>query len=163
MGEYSPDRLVVLMLDVMKSKNCAAVAENVKYILPKGLDHVISNAAVGFQMMTTFEELLVSVPSKIKKRKKKTCFVSEKYYLSDKEFANVSSMDISRDMKLFEEEILFHTVSHLNVFRAFLPLLKNGANKKIMVMTSLVGSIETSAQIPNLANAYAVGKAATNM
>lgn len=44
----------------MKSENCTAVAQNVKDILhPNGLDHVISNAAVGYQLTTTFEELLV--------------------------------------------------------------------------------------------------------
>jgi hypothetical protein len=51
----------------------------------------------------------------------------------------------------------------VKLLRAFLPSIKMGKDKKILVVTSNLGSIELAANMPNLANTYSVAKAAMNM
>ncbi|RQM07094.1 hypothetical protein DH86_00003875 [Scytalidium sp. 3C] len=67
------------------------------------------------------------------------------------------------DLEEFENELHFNTIVPIQLLRAFLPSIKKSKQKKIAVITSLLGSIEVGAGLPNLANAYAVSKAALNM
>lgn len=64
---------------------------------------------------------------------------------------------------LFAEELLFNTVPILNLLREFKPLIAKSATKKVVTITSELGSIELGGGRPDLANAYSVGKAALNM
>ncbi|CAL1699126.1 unnamed protein product [Somion occarium] len=67
------------------------------------------------------------------------------------------------DIELFEKELLFNTVPIIHILRAFKPLVLKSAEKKVLFVTSELGSIEIADARPNLANAYGVGKAALNM
>jgi len=67
------------------------------------------------------------------------------------------------DLQLFEDELHHNTTAQINVLRAFLPLIRRGNAKKVVFITSDLGSIETGFYLPGLANAYSVGKAALNM
>ncbi len=64
---------------------------------------------------------------------------------------------------MFTKELLFNTVPILHLLRAFKPLVAKSSEKKVITITSDLGSIEAAGGRPNLANAYSVGKAALNM
>jgi len=51
----------------------------------------------------------------------------------------------------------------LGMLRAFLPLIRQGQGKKILVISSVLGSIEQSFNMPSLADQYSVTRAALNM
>lgn len=51
----------------------------------------------------------------------------------------------------------------LGLLRAFLPLIRKGEGKKIMAISSVLGSIEQSVNLPGLADQYSVTRAALNM
>jgi len=57
----------------------------------------------------------------------------------------------------------FNIIVPVNLLRTFLPSIKKSKEKKILILTSQLGSIELGAYMPNLANAYSVAKAALNM
>ncbi|KAF8877998.1 hypothetical protein BD779DRAFT_1228150 [Infundibulicybe gibba] len=67
------------------------------------------------------------------------------------------------DYELFAKEMRFNTVVPVQIGNAFLPLVKKSSAKKIVFITSQLGSLEIGAQLPGLANAYSVSKAALNM
>ncbi|CAL1706577.1 unnamed protein product [Somion occarium] len=67
------------------------------------------------------------------------------------------------DLKLFEEELVFNTVPLIRILRAFKPLVVKSTEKKVLFITSSLGSIQDAAGRPNLANAYSISKAALNM
>jgi len=67
------------------------------------------------------------------------------------------------DLVAFEDELRFNLVPTINLLRAFLPSIRKSKVKKILILTSQLGSIELGAHMPNLANAYSVAKAALNM
>lgn len=54
-------------------------------------------------------------------------------------------------------------VSTVILLRAFLPLIRKGEQKKIMFVSSSLGSIELGFSLRGLANTYSVGKAGLNM
>ncbi len=66
-------------------------------------------------------------------------------------------------MDEFLEEVTFNIKSPLLLIREFLPLISRSQSKKILILTSILGSIELGYGLPGLANAYAVAKAALNM
>ena len=68
-----------------------------------------------------------------------------------------------RDLDPFQEEILFNTVVPIRLTRAFLPLIKKSKVKKVIFVTSALGSFERTWPLVNECNAYSVGKAALNM
>lgn len=49
------------------------------------------------------------------------------------------------------------------VIRAFLPLIRKSKEKKILAITSVLGSIELGFTMPGVANTYSVVKAGLNM
>jgi len=61
------------------------------------------------------------------------------------------------------DELRFNLVFTVNLLRELLPRITQGKEKKILILTSQLGSIELGAYMPNLANAYSVAKAALNM
>jgi NAD(P)-dependent dehydrogenase (short-subunit alcohol dehydrogenase family) len=68
-----------------------------------------------------------------------------------------------RDLDAFQEEILFNTVVPIRLTRAFLPLIKKSKEKKVIFVTSALGSFERTWPLVNECNAYSVSKAALNM
>jgi NAD(P)-dependent dehydrogenase (short-subunit alcohol dehydrogenase family) len=54
-------------------------------------------------------------------------------------------------------------VSTVMVLRAFLPLIRKGEQKKIMFITSSLGSIERGPGLRGVGNTYSVLKAGLNM
>jgi len=67
------------------------------------------------------------------------------------------------DYQLFEEEMLFNTVIPVRVTRLLLPLVKKSKEKKVLFITSAMGSFELTYPMVNQCNAYSTGKAALNM
>ena len=51
----------------------------------------------------------------------------------------------------------------LGLLRAFLPLIRQGQGKKILAVSSIIGSIDQSVNLPGLNDQYAVTRAALNM
>jgi len=51
----------------------------------------------------------------------------------------------------------------LGLLRAFLPLIRQGQGKKILAISSIIGSIEQSINLPGLNDQYSVTRAALNM
>ena len=68
-----------------------------------------------------------------------------------------------RDLDTFHEEIFFNTVAPIRLTRAFLPLIKKSKEKKVIFVTSAMGSFVRTWPLVNECNAYSVGKAALNM
>ncbi|KAK3323657.1 putative short-chain dehydrogenases/reductase [Cercophora scortea] len=77
------------------------------------------------------------------------------------EQALVSFEDL--DLSIFQDELNFNLISTIRLYRAFLPLIRKSTAKKIVQVTSVLGSIELAAGSPGLANGYSVAKAALNM
>ncbi|KAL7904964.1 putative short-chain dehydrogenases/reductase [Trichoderma velutinum] len=67
------------------------------------------------------------------------------------------------DIPNYKKEIEFNVVGTLQLLRGFLPLVQKSKVKKIMVLTSSLGSIDQAVTTPGLANAYSVAKAGLNM
>ena len=57
----------------------------------------------------------------------------------------------------------FNLTAPLLLLREFTPLVSKSQAKKILILTSVLGSIEIGYGMPGLANAYSVAKAALNM
>jgi len=49
------------------------------------------------------------------------------------------------------------------LLRGFLPLVKKSSAKKVMQLSSVLGSIEYAGSMPGLTPSYSVAKAALNM
>ncbi|TVY55525.1 putative oxidoreductase [Lachnellula cervina] len=62
-----------------------------------------------------------------------------------------------------QKEISFNTTSQLLLLRAFVPLVRKSQGKKILVITSGLGSTQNAPNTPNLANGYSVAKATLNI
>lgn len=67
------------------------------------------------------------------------------------------------DLTLFSSELEVEIVGNTRLVRAFLPLIQKGKGKKLIFVTSGLGSIELAASSPNLNATYSVSRAALNM
>jgi len=67
------------------------------------------------------------------------------------------------NLSLVDEELHFMVTRTLGILQAFLPLIRKGQDKKIVVVTSALGSIEASVNTPGLGDIYSVARAALNM
>ncbi len=67
------------------------------------------------------------------------------------------------DIAEFTAELDFTVTAPLVLVREFLPLVRKSEAKRVLVITSSLGSIENAAFLPNLANGYSVARAALNM
>ncbi|KAH9204931.1 hypothetical protein DL95DRAFT_417848 [Leptodontidium sp. 2 PMI_412] len=67
------------------------------------------------------------------------------------------------DLTLFSSELEVEIVGNTRLIRAFLPLIQKGKGKKLIFVTSGLGSIELAASSPNLNATYSVSRAALNM
>ncbi|KAK3318686.1 putative short-chain dehydrogenases/reductase [Apodospora peruviana] len=67
------------------------------------------------------------------------------------------------DLEAFRKEIDFTLVGTILVLRAFLPLVRKSRTKKVLQLSSVLGSIEQAAWTPGLTPTYSVAKAALNM
>ncbi|KAK7948586.1 uncharacterized protein PG986_009472 [Apiospora aurea] len=77
-------------------------------------------------------------------------------------YSPLKSLD-EMDMDDFKAEIEFNVTAPMYLFREFSPLVRKSSVKKIMVVTSALGSIEFSGPVVGPCDAYSVGKAALNM
>ena len=68
-----------------------------------------------------------------------------------------------RDLKLHEEQLRLNAVAPLEVMRSFLPLIREGTAKKIMLLSSGLGSLQNAPYLPGYCESYSVSKAALNM
>jgi len=68
-----------------------------------------------------------------------------------------------RDLAEFDKEFHLMVTGTLGLLRAFLPLIRQGQGKKILVISSILGSINQSANLPGLNDQYSVTRAALNM
>ncbi|PCH40584.1 NAD(P)-binding protein, partial [Wolfiporia cocos MD-104 SS10] len=67
------------------------------------------------------------------------------------------------DLTLLEQEFRVNTIGPLRVARAFLPLVRKSTQKKIVYISSTLGSIAASPTWIGLSDAYSLTKAALNM
>ncbi|KAF8885511.1 hypothetical protein BD779DRAFT_1533544 [Infundibulicybe gibba] len=67
------------------------------------------------------------------------------------------------DVELFAKEMRNNTVVPVQIGNAFLPLIRKSQAKKLVFVSSELGSLELGGHLPGLANAYSVSKAALNM
>jgi len=81
--------------------------------------------------------------------------------------AGVNNIPISPfaevDLELLEEEIRVNAIAPIHVVRTFLPLVRKGHEKKVVFVSSNLGSMEEAGDYRELSNAYSMGKAALNM
>lgn len=68
-----------------------------------------------------------------------------------------------RNIERFTSELTFTVTAPLLLLREFLPLIRKSEAKRILVVTSGLGSTQNAFYLPNLANGYAVSRAALNM
>jgi NAD(P)-dependent dehydrogenase (short-subunit alcohol dehydrogenase family) len=72
-------------------------------------------------------------------------------------------MEWYSDIDALKAEVDFTVTSPILLIRAFLPLLRRAPTKKILVISSVLASIETGIKMPGLANGYSISRAALNM
>lgn len=61
------------------------------------------------------------------------------------------------------DEVNFNLTATLLLLREFIPLVRKSVAKRVLVISSVLGSTELGASMPNLQNAYSTAKAALNM
>ncbi|KAH8888147.1 putative short-chain dehydrogenase [Thozetella sp. PMI_491] len=123
-AEVADGKLHLVELDVSKPESIRAAAEKTSQLLPNGLDHLVSNAGVIYQPLSTFDDL---------------------------------------DLDVLKNEIDFTVTSPINLLREFLPLIRKSEAKRILVITSILGSLDRAVYLPNLAIGYSIARAALNM
>ncbi|KAI0727128.1 hypothetical protein C8Q72DRAFT_477061 [Fomitopsis betulina] len=79
--------------------------------------------------------------------------------VSMQDFAPFETMSI----ELHEEQLRLNTVAPLEVVRSFLPPLRKGGAKKILLLSSGLGSIQNAPNLPGYCESYSVSKAGLNM
>ncbi|CAM1504990.1 Fc.00g106270.m01.CDS01 [Cosmosporella sp. VM-42] len=67
------------------------------------------------------------------------------------------------DIQEFTDELNFTVTAPLLLVREFLPLIRKSELKRVLFITSTLGSIQLAAGLPNLANVYSIARAALNM
>ncbi|KAK0761329.1 hypothetical protein N5P37_006278 [Trichoderma harzianum] len=67
------------------------------------------------------------------------------------------------DVNEFIDEVNFNLTATLLLLREFIPLVRKSVAKRVLVISSVLGSTELGASMPNLQNAYSTAKAALNM
>ncbi|CCM05064.1 uncharacterized protein FIBRA_07270 [Fibroporia radiculosa] len=66
------------------------------------------------------------------------------------------------DLEVFEEELRINTIAPVRVVRAFLPLVRKGKGRKVVFITSRLGSLELAPNFGALSVTYSTTKAALN-
>ncbi|KAF8885513.1 hypothetical protein BD779DRAFT_1533550 [Infundibulicybe gibba] len=67
------------------------------------------------------------------------------------------------DVELFDAEMRHNTVAPIQIGNAFLPLIRRSKEKKLVFVSSELGSLKLGGDFAGLANAYSVSKASLNM
>ena len=67
------------------------------------------------------------------------------------------------DLQTFEDELRVNTVAPIELIRRFLPLVRKGAAKKVVFISSINGSLDWAADTATLSITYSATKAALNM
>lgn len=68
-----------------------------------------------------------------------------------------------RNLNLIDDEMHYMITGTIGILQAFLPLIRAGQQKKIVVISTLLGSIESALHMPGLNDIYSVSRAALNM
>ena len=71
-------------------------------------------------------------------------------FLSPHRLRSSLLVGIRTDLKLFEEELKINVIAPVATTRAFIPLLEKGTAKKVLYVTTEMGSLTLSAQVPFL-------------
>ncbi|KAF7556989.1 hypothetical protein G7Z17_g1069 [Cylindrodendrum hubeiense] len=81
--------------------------------------------------------------------------------------AGVSSTGVQTfeevDLEALMSDLNFTITAPILLIREFLPLIRDGDHKRILIISSVLGSIQRAAFTPNLANGYSIARAALNM
>jgi len=79
--------------------------------------------------------------------------------ISNQHFTNMESAD----PKVLQDELLINTVSPMATLQAFLPLLRQGHEKKVLFLSSIVASLALSERFNAWGDTYSITKTALNM
>jgi len=77
-------------------------------------------------------------------------FLTPYFFLSFSTSFAFIVVGIRTDLKLFEEELKINVIAPVATTRAFIPLLEKGTAKKVLYVTTEMGSLTLSAQVPFL-------------
>lgn len=72
-------------------------------------------------------------------------------------------LNLDREADQLASELTFTVTSPFLLIEEFLPLIRKSKAKKILLLSSNVGSIELAPTIPNIGNAYSICRSALNM
>ncbi|KAH9935618.1 putative short-chain dehydrogenases/reductase [Fomitopsis serialis] len=75
---------------------------------------------------------------------------------------NVTPFD-QIDVNVLEEELCVNAAAPLYLLQKFLPLIRRGAEKKVMLVSSCLGSLEIAPMFVGCSDSYSLTKAALNM
>ncbi|PPR06690.1 LOW QUALITY PROTEIN: hypothetical protein CVT26_001451 [Gymnopilus dilepis] len=139
-SKYPQDRLQIIQLDVADRVSVDEAVKKLWSLLPEGLDYLVNNAGVHPQPWAKFEDLHRIIVSR------------------ELEYTN-----LKRDYGLFRDELEFSTIVPLRLSRLLLPLTRKSKEKKVIFITSAMGSFERTYPLVDQCNAYSVAKAALNM
>ncbi|KAH9935691.1 uncharacterized protein B0H18DRAFT_1114405 [Fomitopsis serialis] len=67
------------------------------------------------------------------------------------------------DLRVFEEELRVNTVAPIEVVRQFLPLVRKSAVKKVVLVSTIISSLELAPNLSTLAITYGITKAGLNI
>ncbi|KAH7121581.1 putative short-chain dehydrogenase [Dactylonectria macrodidyma] len=77
--------------------------------------------------------------------------------------AGVAMTGVTADLEALSTEIIVTVMAPILLMKEFLPLIRDGDCKRILVVSSVLGSIHNAPFTPNLMNGYSIAKAALNM
>lgn len=141
---YSKDRLAVLLLDLAQKDTITKAGTDAAALLPHGLDFLIHNSAINLRPVGRFEDMYVA--------------------MSDHPASGIMTFIFS-DLDQLEEELRINAVAPIHVVRTFLPLIRQSAapERKILIISSGLASVENAYFWAGLSEGYSVSKAALNM
>lgn len=67
------------------------------------------------------------------------------------------------DIDLLMKDLKFTLGAPLLLIRAFLPLIRKSEDKRILLISSILGSVQIATSVPGAVNGYSVARAALNM
>lgn len=152
-----------IVIDLLKEENNFVIA-TARDLSAKDLQEVAANYP---ETRLALVELNVADVASIKKAAEEvaTLLPDGLDYLINNAGINPQPMTSFEDLdlKLFADELSFNTVTVIQVTSAFLPLVKKSGVKKIIFITSVLGSLELGGSWPFISNSYSISKAALNM
>ena len=141
---YPRERLAVLLLDLAQKDTVTKAGEDASTLLPHGLDYLIHNSAINLRPVGPFEDMYVD---------------------SARLLTSSTSIFLRSDLEQLEEELRINTIAPIQVVRTFLPLIRKSTSteRKVVIISSGLASIENAYFWAGLSEGYSVSKAALNM